>query len=110
MGTRRGGGGVGDVRRRSRIPWKSEAPVSRGAPGFWCGEEEGGWAASGPGSLAGGGGGGKGGFEEKKARGTGRMGLLRGLMRRSAMAAADGRRWGIEEANLSARARQRPAD
>jgi len=60
--------------------------------------------------LAGGGGGGKGGFEEKKARGTGRMGLLRGLMRRSAMAAADGRRWGIEEANLSARARQRPAD
>jgi hypothetical protein len=84
VGLRRGGGDVADERMRSRMSWKSEDAESRGrAPGLDCGGEG---AASG--SLAGGGGGGKGGFEEKKARGTGRKGLLRGVMRRSAMAAA----------------------
>lgn len=87
IGIRRGGGDLGDTRRRSRMSWKSADAESRGgAPGLDCGEEGRGWAASGP--LAGGGGGGKGGFEEKKARGTGRRGLLRGVMPRSAMAAA----------------------
>jgi hypothetical protein len=48
------------------------------------------WLASG--SLLGGGGGGKGGLEDdEKARGTRASGFLRGLMWRSAMAAAGGR-------------------
>jgi hypothetical protein len=91
VGIRRGDGDVGDERRRSLMSWKNEDSGFRGAPELGGGEEDGGWAASGSGSFAGGGGGGNGGLEEK-ARGTGRTGLLRGVMRRSAMAAG-GLRW-----------------